>query len=317
MISINYTNYKSFLSLHSESILEYCNTRSTGYKKTRLDVDVKTYFGSIIADFKALIEASPEKLKEIKKYYDAQRAPIQNAIKAALDVTTLYVYFAANNDRFSANSQNIQYHARYLTSNLDVLTCPYCNEHFTYSFAYERRNEIIRRTFDLDHVYSQESYPFFAISFFNLVPCCKVCNHIKLDEDANYFNPHLSVNIDDAYFFDLKPLDPGFISDASKIQLDIRFKSNKYTTEVKETMSVVALLNRMRCHKELVRDIINKKRIYTNEYVNSLKAQISYLRNIDVVTLKRTIHGVYFDHKDYHKRPFSKLTSDILFRKYS
>ncbi len=58
---------------------------------------------------------------------------------------------------------------------LDVLICPYCNIN---DFSLPNVNEY-KSSFQLDHFLAKDTYPFFALSIYNLVPCCGVCNQIK------------------------------------------------------------------------------------------------------------------------------------------
>lgn len=312
MISVHYSNYKSFVDLHCESIIGYCDSRKRIFKKTRLDAAVSLHLGTIIPDFDSLLRASPEKLKEIKNFYNGLTQAQKDAIDSDLDVRTLYDYFTANHTYFNNTAKGINYHSKYLSENLDVFTCPYCNENYTYAFKYHKAGGTVRRSYDWDHIYSQDQYPFLAISFFNLVPSCKVCNQIKLNQDEDYYNPHLSIEIDNVYFYDLDPLDPGFISDLSKINIQVVYRNVPYKDEIKTSISVVALWERYNLHKELVKDILNKKRIYTNTYLTALKTQITFLNSIDILEIKKTIFGTTFDSKEYYRRPFSKLTSDML-----
>ena len=59
-----------------------------------------------------------------------------------------------------------------LMSSIEVRTCPYCNRN------YITRSGIngSKSTADLDHFYQKEQYPLFALSLFNFVPSCPVCN---------------------------------------------------------------------------------------------------------------------------------------------
>jgi hypothetical protein len=313
MISLHYSNYKSFLEIHTESIIEFCrqpSRRKLGI--TNLDEKVQLHFGDIVPDFEALLKADPVILKRIKDEYDLRKTPAQQAlIKRDLGVKTLYDYFV--NDEFYNTKRNINYGSRFLAYKLDVFTCPYCNENFIYYFDY-RGGTSIRRTFDWDHFYSESKYPFLAISFFNLLPCCKVCNHLKLNQDLDYCSPHFDLNINDIYRFFLNPLGAGFISNADQIQLNILYvKRRTYKDQVKVTANSVGLLSRMRQHKELIKDILNKKLFYPNPYLEFVNGTLSGL-NTGVTTseLKNTLYGTRFNHEEYYKRPFSKLTDDIL-----
>jgi hypothetical protein len=315
MISLHYSNYKSYLNIHVESIIEYCNLpgRRT-YTIAKLDALVKLYFGTIITDFESLLRATPDTLQKIKNEFDGFAPAKRTTVKKTFRVTGLYGYFTSG--VFRNSRLGMQYGSVYLAEKLDVFTCPYCNENFIYYFNYRGGTSTIRRTFDWDHIYSQTDYPFLAISFFNLVPCCKVCNQLKLDHNLKYFNPHIDVDINSVYFFHLNPTGAGFITDNKKIQLQIIYKKVNFKNEIKTTADAVGLLSRMQCHKEIIKDVLNKQRMYPNPYLQSVAGQMAPLYSgVQPAQLKRTLYGTHFNHQDYFKRPFSKLTDDIL--KYS
>ncbi len=56
---------------------------------------------------------------------------------------------------------------------LDLTTCFYCETAYINIFTGHKK---IRRIFDLDHFFPKKEFPLAALSLFNLVPCCQVCN---------------------------------------------------------------------------------------------------------------------------------------------
>jgi hypothetical protein len=60
-----------------------------------------------------------------------------------------------------------------LLADLGIKVCPYCNRN--YVTWYRLRNQTLV-TADLDHYYQKDYYPLFALSLFNFVPSCQVCN---------------------------------------------------------------------------------------------------------------------------------------------
>lgn len=74
--------------------------------------------------------------------------------------------------------------AYWLQSQLNVKVCPYCNRMYTTTLYGKKR---IRP--DFDHFYPQSRYPYLAVSLFNLIPSCNVCNRAKSDyaEIKKYF----------------------------------------------------------------------------------------------------------------------------------
>ena len=77
-------------------------------------------------------------------------------------------------------------YGRDLVDKLNIKTCPYCNRQFIYTFngrAPERP--------ELDHFYPKADYPLFCLSFYNLIPACHSCNHVKSEEEIG-INPYYS-----------------------------------------------------------------------------------------------------------------------------
>ncbi|WP_256080456.1 hypothetical protein [Massilia sp. YIM B04103] len=62
--------------------------------------------------------------------------------------------------------------------------CPYCQQNFAFTVIGEDNNSF-RPT--LDHFYSKARYPYLAITLYNLVPCCHVCNSF-LKGEVNFFH---------------------------------------------------------------------------------------------------------------------------------
>jgi hypothetical protein len=55
---------------------------------------------------------------------------------------------------------------------LKVNTCPYCNRNYTVTVGQLKR---VTRP-DFDHFFPKGAYPLLALSFYNLIPSCLVCN---------------------------------------------------------------------------------------------------------------------------------------------
>ena len=67
-----------------------------------------------------------------------------------------------------------------------VKVCPYCNRE-------EIHNANYHKTSEFDHFIPKgfkDKYPLFALSYYNLIPSCKNCNHIKLSKKIPIINPY-------------------------------------------------------------------------------------------------------------------------------
>lgn len=67
--------------------------------------------------------------------------------------------------------------AYWLQRQLGVKVCPYCNRMYTTTLFGEDK---IRP--DFDHFYPKSKYPYLAVSLFNLIPSCSMCNKKKGDK---------------------------------------------------------------------------------------------------------------------------------------
>lgn len=85
-----------------------------------------------------------------------------------------------------------------ILNSLGVRTCPYCNRNYITSYGSKRK----KSTADLDHFYQKKQYPLFALSLFNFVPSCSICNsrmkNIHPADDTLY--PYEEGFEDDAHF---------------------------------------------------------------------------------------------------------------------
>ena len=71
----------------------------------------------------------------------------------------------------------------FFTENFDFRTCFYCNKDFITNFDTDKKVS----TFQLDHFYDKGTYPYLALSFYNLIPSCPTCNSSKVKGSKNTF----------------------------------------------------------------------------------------------------------------------------------
>lgn len=78
----------------------------------------------------------------------------------------------------------------------NATVCPYCNRVFIANVRTTRKDKNNKPQptevrGELDHFYSKDTYPYLAISRYNLVPSCPFCNHTKSDGDSSKLvNPY-------------------------------------------------------------------------------------------------------------------------------
>jgi len=268
--------------------------------------------------------------KRILKYFSMKRRKlITDNLKGILIGTPseiliinkkLQKYFVSNIDRkiissiFSyssfTNSKNL-YGAYQLAQMLDVRVCPYCNRNFTITVI-KSKNKITRPQFD--HFFPKSKYPLLALSFYNLIPSCSLCNstfkgkkNFKLEL---YIHPYLNGFGNDVKF-DYRPIEAS-LGKSIHSKVTIRLINDK-TNELKmkafrntKTFKLVELYNE---HTDYVSEMIYKMEKTQGGYLKMINTAFPSLATKD--ELYRIAFGNYFSDENLENRPISKLQRDI------
>ena len=210
---------------------------------------------------------------------------------------------------------------------LGLNTCPYCNRQYT--FTLDPKVGKVRPEFD--HFYNRATYPYLALSFYNLVPSCNICNsRLKGSENfciTSHIHPYLEDFIEDAKF--RIELETGGKAGIKKIVGDgdvdffygslnsfkIKLKIANPTTEkhvrINKNIEVFKLEELYNQHKDYVIEIVQKVIVYNNTYVSELAKQFPGLFH-DEEDVIRMAFANYITSEELPKRVLSKLTKDIL-----
>lgn len=193
-----------------------------------------------------------------------------------------------------------------LAERLNIPSCTYCNRIYTNTMKTESGKKVMRPQFD--HWFPKSKFPLLALSFYNLIPSCSVCNSSAKSDTIFYIDTHLHPYVDsdvsDRFSFSydhFKSLD--------KYNIKI---SHKYgDTKAYKTFLDMNLATMFNAHTSELQDLIITKKAYSKSYILNMinaypKANLSY----DEVY--RLAFGTEFKEEDFHKRPFSKFKKDIL-----
>lgn len=242
-----------------------------------------------------LIAAPPEKLDAIARKYEND--------DNFQWIAKLYTKFA--------NKGTKPYNAYDLAGNLDVSVCPYCNRN--YIFTVDKRVEKITRP-DFDHFYPKESYPILALSFYNLIPSCAICNRTLKGKarfnTREYLHPYRE-SLDDKARFRLKLKDATFYhrSDGFSLRLEpLPGEDEEKTRNSIEAFKLDDLYDR---HKDLALEMIQKAATYDDAYLDDLLRRYEGTLFKNREDLLRHIFGAYVGEGELHKRPLSKLVRDM------
>ena len=81
----------------------------------------------------------------------------------------------------------------WFSTQLHIKVCPYCNREYTFTISLPNKKD--KLLFNFDHFLSKSEYPYLSLSFFNLIPCCSICNtNFKGDKPFSVYkniHPHI------------------------------------------------------------------------------------------------------------------------------
>ena len=236
-----------------------------------------------------VLSAPPEKLAEIAEWFGELSESEKNR----------YSFMVKKYENFATKKQECD--AYDLAEKLDVNVCPYCNINPTYTI---RKNHTLRPEFD--HFYNKATYPILALSFFNLIPSCHVCNSTLKGSKSIQINPYQE-SLDRLATFELSIKDSSFYYDAKGFEIELTAEDER----AEDSIETFKLNDRYEKHKDIILELIQKNAIYNESYLDELFSQYegTIFRNRE--DLLRMISGGYMDEEEINKRPLSKLIKDI------
>lgn len=187
-----------------------------------------------------------------------------------------------------------------MVNELGITVCPYCNR------DYINTRSDLNTGSQLDHFYCRSSYPFLAVSLYNLIPACGVCNLTKLNKTNKLISPY-----DYKYEF----YKTEFLCDESTGEI----LWNKFDeTEIRENVKVLKLKEAYKIHEDNeIKEILNKRNIYVKSQIDEIlkvlnKETGGTTRPFTEEQLKEWIYGKTISDKDYKLTSLGKLKHDIL-----
>jgi hypothetical protein len=198
-----------------------------------------------------------------------------------------------------------------LLKKMNIRTCPYCNRQYTFTINSANMKQAgVKIRPEFDHFYSKSEFPILALSFYNLVPSCPICNHVKNGKEIT-----------------IHPYVQGFnckfkVEDKSKLVVDksnilllktsqFRITFNHYSLEEKTNIEAFGLRELYNQHKDYVKEIMDKTQAYDSHARESLINSFQGAGHTPE-QVYNFIWGGYLNDAEYEKRPLSKLTKDIL-----
>jgi hypothetical protein len=231
----------------------------------------------------------------------AQLALATKYSKGTEDLTKIFNY-----NSFISKDKRLSY---WIAENLNRNTCTYCNRLYTVTVIKPRQNAGIEEKItrpQFDHWYAKVHRPALALSWYNLIPSCSVCNSsVKGDLSwllADYVHPYIKTSaIDFSFDYIFKTI--------NQLKVTARFSNGKAENMVK----AMKLLEIYDAHSELeLKDLFDLRHKYSENYLNTLLNKTFDNLKIGKKEAYRLVFGTEYDEEHFHKRPFSKFKRDIL-----
>jgi len=232
------------------------------------------------------------------------RSVIEQSLVTRYDTIYEFLKIIFDYDTFSKKSNN-KYCAYDLAEKLDIPICPYCNRMYTKTVV--KPTKITRPAFD--HWYSKSAFPLLALSFYNLIPSCNVCNSSVKGSDLfnlkTHFHPYSTVQKDE------KILDFKY-SYEHRDYSSFKFKIINKNDFSKNSTEAFKLKEIYETHEDEIADLRRLRDVYSEKYLEMLKKNILKGTSTSDEEIYRLAFGTHVDETKFDRRPLSKMKKDIL-----
>ena len=216
-----------------------------------------------------------------------------------------------NYDAYISASQSTSYN---IAKKIGINTCTYCNRNYTLSISHldantgrENNSTRISRP-QFDHFFSQKDYPLLALSIYNLIPCCNICNSTIKGSKPLSLDLHLHPYIDED-----DPTEKEFIfsyelNTLSELSAKTVCKEN---SKIKNTLEFFKTQEIYNAHSNFeLKDLYDLRIKYPDTFLEIIEKNFGGIMTKEEAY--RMIFGIEINEEDYHKRPFSKFKKDII-----
>lgn len=286
----------------------------TFYEKMEADADyralpdadrkwVKEELKRFKRNFETVVLADEQELARQKRNYVRRASRItangKNVFKELME--DLYTKFTQSDSGKGKSTSH------YFFEELNIRTCPYCNRQYTFTLS----EEDAKTSPEYDHFYTKSDYPILAVSFYNLVPSCHVCNQIKGVKKTVKVNPYFGGFKSKFRLYDKKKNGKKLnaLEILSRGKGVLKFDGANWAE--RSNIKAFGLSGLYELHDDYVKDIIEKAAAY-NKVSRELIADTFQKRGFTPDQVFDFVWGKYLDDSQLENRVLSKLTKDLL-----
>ncbi len=188
--------------------------------------------------------------------------------------------------------------------------CTYCNRNYIFTISIGKRIKDKVARPELDHWYAKSKYPLLSMNYYNLIPCCGICNSsVKGSSDFDvrtHVHPYLQKRYNPSFDFCYNPAAPQW----EQVTIDDR----QSTDREKRTLEAFKLKTVYNCHadleaKELYDLAVRHGSRYLKDLLNLLAIDYPDKAEQDIY---RMLFGTELETCKFGDRPMSKFKHDLL-----
>jgi len=287
----------------------------------------RDFFRQLKKNLRKIIVSPPDQLAKLQKeihplyqsYISKKTHGIHgNKLKAAVKKANDKIFTVFDYKSFTKKKDGK--FAYKFTENLDINVCVYCNRQYT--FTLDGMDGKCRPT--LDHFLDKSKHPYFALSFYNLIPSCYTCNSSLKNQKKFTFEDNLhpfSHSMFEVLDFSIDINNVDFV-DGSKKDFEIFLKESKDCSDksllikAQKNAETFKLQEIYRLHKDYASEIILKSYYYDASRIDELfefkTASGKKLFESKTEVLEFAL-GNYISENKMGKRVLSKFTRDLAF----
>ena len=243
-----------------------------------------------------VLVGNPLELDKIKDIFKSREEI--SSIKA------LFNYDAWRNKDEAEKSTHRAYNAYNLAENLKIQTCVYCNRMYTKTVVNPKK--ITRPEFD--HWFPIGEFPLLALSFYNLIPSCHICNSSIKGSGTMKLETHFHPYVDNE---ELMNQEMKFSYYYFKKLDKYVFKVITTSSKAKNTADFFKLNEIYKTHVDEIEDLRKIKDAYSDRYLDILASQYKGL-STSPDEVYRLAFGTEIEETKFSNRPLSKMKKDIL-----
>lgn len=251
-----------------------------------------------VAEVKKILLADRQSLK---KYIGILGEYSSNKVLADELLDNIFRY-----DRYSKRRVAVE-----ILKKMKVTVCPYCNRQYIFTLS----NGQVRPQFD--HYYPKSRYPYLALSLYNMIPSCSICNMAKSSLDTlkePILYPFVEEMGSEAKFEIKRKRNGNFVrmlqGISNEFVIDLNTTNAKNEVIILNQMAKLHLDDLYNEHKEYVMDIIKSKYVNSPERIHELL--VSFPAIFDSYDdVKNLLYMTNIQKEAWGNRPLSKLTYDI------